>query len=99
MGFDALTSKKVLIPLARDAPKRLGIIRDMSERESPERIYRCPTCDQPLVPVWTLPKDKIEIRQQLYCEPCDRRYAIEEVLAAKTAKPKVPRRRPKGDAS
>ncbi len=51
------------------------------ERKEPA----CPVCRHGLVPVWTLPKKKIkhlqpvEIRQQFYCAPCDRRFALEEL--------------------
>jgi uncharacterized protein with PIN domain len=57
--------------------------QDRSPIEQRESL--CPNCGTSLVPVYTLPEEKIrflqqvEIDQQLYCQPCDRRFSIEEV--------------------
>jgi transposase-like protein len=57
--------------------------QDRSAIEKKELV--CPACGHGLVPVWKLPKEKtkylqpVEIRQQFYCEPCDRRFALEEI--------------------
>ena len=58
--------------------------------------FTCPTCGFAFVPVWTLPKEKtkflqaVEIREQFYCEPCDTRFTLEELLIPRTenTKPK-----------
>jgi hypothetical protein len=65
------------------------------QREDAEREeLTCPTCGFVLVPVWTLPKEKtrflqaVEIREQFYCQPCDTRFTLEELLMPRTEIPK-----------
>lgn len=65
--------------------KKENLNRVVTETVTEDKEFVCPTCGHGLVPVWTLPREKIrflqdvEIREQYYCELCNARYAIEEI--------------------